>query len=769
MSVAWQLLSYAQVFLAFTDNAYCQSVRKEFTLLLNLLMLSLLIGCKPFAVVKTTEDNTLFDRLIAQAPQQKVPYPFAALLSYLSRYGKPVGAFIPLGRSLQRHAASFTDPRRIVGFAALDSLFTSPTPPTSTMSIAEFDLNGRLFLGYVENKAQIEVMSLLPGRDAFDFQTVEHYGTPKMRVQLHTSDTCRSCHQHGGPIFTPFPWEETNFVQPIEELLKRHYPQGNIDSIPISIRPERTEAPHAVPRTAPVSMVEKFDNLVADAASILSDNAIWRACPDATCRAQVLKKTFAAIDLALPPPAGVKTPAVAPPPAFIADRFIVSGTDFNILRGLLTDSERRAVLHGYTLSPAAQRIVAKIMQQNSPKPEAELLPHSEIIGFFVESVRLLDGKELPQAFAPLNAAELDTVYAEVEKILTHVHRQDLHLQSELDPQEKREAFVSTDTLKTIVGRRTDALFQQQLLLPANKSLQLESDKLENITLSFLNHDFSDQAHMVLSLEAMLFAEPLGKNVEAECHAKQCTFKNISLNGTVFFEGGFAQKVAHVQEFSFVAGKQKSNRPPVSRLTVSMDNKIYRYELLCYKTKLSIKIRADTSDKGYLCNVYDPWKLDAAIDRLSKSNDSPLHAAVLNHVAVIKALLAELGYDLKTHAGKIDWRKTRRVTTNYAPNSQLHPDVRKILAKYSSGTSLLRRCGGCHDSEVTPAPFLIANDITQLCSNLAVSRDIIIEHLDKNNGIGNMPPDHTSQSENFNDRERQKLLSALQADKPAFCP
>ena len=203
--------------------------------------LMLLSSCKPFATVKNIDKHeTLFDKLMARAPHQKVPYPFTELLSYLGQYGKPVGVLVPLGRSLQRHAASFADPRRIVGFAALEPLENSPAA-MSEESIAEFDLSGRLFLGYVENTKQIEVMSLLPGQEVFDFQTVENYGMPEMQVQSHSLAMCRSCHQHGGPIFTPFSWEETNFAHTIALLIKRHHPLGHVDTIPIAMEPETEE------------------------------------------------------------------------------------------------------------------------------------------------------------------------------------------------------------------------------------------------------------------------------------------------------------------------------------------------------------------------------------------------------------------------------------------------------------------------------------------------------------------------------------------------
>ena len=746
------------------QHNYSLSVLRGFALLL-------LLSCKPFSVVKNAGgDETLFDKLIARTPQQKVPYPFTELLSYLSQYGKPVGVLIPLGRSLQRHAAAFADPRRAVGFGELEPVAASNKNVTATLSaasMAEFELNGRLFLGYVENTKQIEVMSLLPGQGAFDFQTVENYGRPTMRVQTHSLDACRSCHQHGGPIFTPFSWEETNASQHVAFLLKRHHPQGEVDTIPIDIQPEQREDTGDASSTAVLDPAQAFEDTVTQATNILNDHKLWQMCADAACRARLLSKTFARVNLALSPPDNVNTPSIKPPSAIIEDRFIVSSADLNLFLMLHNETGYRNALSGYALSPAAQSVVAKIKKapQNfhNPEPEQEGFLQEELLSIFIEATKVIRGEEIQHTSPSLSDAEFETVYTELEKILVHVHRKDLHLQSRLDPQQPRETFVPVAILNTIFGRETDKLFRQQLLLPANKNLQTKAGTLENIELSFLDQDFGKHTSITLYWRSTFFSEPWQTDIRGSCKSPACVFKNFSVQGTLFSDVGFVETTAQVQEFLFNDSIVKGARSPVSKLTISMDNKTYRYELLCHKTMLEM------GNEGYLCSAHDPWKLTAAINRLSKNTASPLHENIFNPVMVIKALLAELGYDLKTYAGKIDWRKTHRTSTSYTQSSLLHKDVRKISAKYSSGASLIKRCSGCHDTDAAPLPFLVANSITQLCNNIAAARDNIIDRLDKNNGIGNMPPPHTSQSENFSARERQALLTALQAGKLAFCP
>ncbi len=77
--------------------------------ILVLVLLVLLPSCRflqlNFAELKSAEEKkTLFDQLIALAPDKKVPYPFAELLAYLGQYGEPVAVLMPLGLSQLRQA-----------------------------------------------------------------------------------------------------------------------------------------------------------------------------------------------------------------------------------------------------------------------------------------------------------------------------------------------------------------------------------------------------------------------------------------------------------------------------------------------------------------------------------------------------------------------------------------------------------------------------------------------------------------------------------------
>ena len=243
---------------------------------MRVLLLAAVIGCKKFSFVSQVQQEakppaTLFDQLIATTPDGTVPYPFAKLLEHLRQHGQPLPILIPLGRSQQRHQASFQDPRRVVGFS----------------SRAVNGIHARLFLGYTEKSEQIEVMSLRDGQTEFDFQLVDNYrAASKPVVKTANRNVCLSCHQHGGPIFTPDPWAETNFERRfsiVPLLLKEIHPSGRIDGIPI-VQPINRDS-------------LSFQLLVEDASAQLRDNKIWSTgCSPskqaAACRANLLKQLF---------------------------------------------------------------------------------------------------------------------------------------------------------------------------------------------------------------------------------------------------------------------------------------------------------------------------------------------------------------------------------------------------------------------------------------------------------------------------------------------
>jgi mono/diheme cytochrome c family protein len=168
--------------------------------------------------------RSLFDRVFAvrrggQA-EIELPFPFEHLLARLDAQlqREPASALppakrvlIPLGRSLQRTAAApdyFAYPRVVVAVDASPAAVGAPL------------LKDRLYLGYQEKSAVLEVISYNEAAGRFEFQLVKDYragGKPKVVYAPRT--LCFACHQNGAPIFSRALWDESNANPQVAALL----------------------------------------------------------------------------------------------------------------------------------------------------------------------------------------------------------------------------------------------------------------------------------------------------------------------------------------------------------------------------------------------------------------------------------------------------------------------------------------------------------------------------------------------------------------------
>ena len=141
---------------------------------------------------------------------QVVPFPFKALLAKIeAEVSDPSPSLkkvlIPLGRSLQRNAANpdfFAFPRAVVAVDQDPAL----RPDHAGMLLAD-----RLYLGYQEKAATIEVISYNEAAGRFEYQVVRDYregGAAK--VYYADRPTCIACHRNHAPIFSKPLWDETN-------------------------------------------------------------------------------------------------------------------------------------------------------------------------------------------------------------------------------------------------------------------------------------------------------------------------------------------------------------------------------------------------------------------------------------------------------------------------------------------------------------------------------------------------------------------------------
>ncbi len=712
------------------------------------LLTVVLASCKLLSETKqlpVEQRETLFDMLISKTPDKKVPYPFSKLVTYLSQYGQIVAVLIPLGRSSQRHDGHpelFRDPRRLVGLGkfnpaiimsenvqkAFQSVFQKLKLPSPGM--AEFDIGGRLFLGYVEQANRIEVMSLLPIRGEFDFQVVENYTSEKRApVELPNRELCLSCHQQGAPIFTPNPWAETNANPIVATLIKRHYPEGMLDGIPIE---------HNKPPKDLANPSQLFDSLVRQAGRILQTTKIWNTTclgvrDKATCRALFLKNTFSLFNLS--PAADVKANIIPVSSlGFIEDRNIFD---------LLTGSSNN-IIEDYNFSEKFKSVISKISRtENFPKlaeKENDVVAANakEIIKQLMSSDKIIGSHHL----TPLTVEEIELVYDEVEDVLIHTHKLDSHLNTNLDPSLLRKQPQMRpfrfDALVFDVLEDTAHIFRQQALLQTNKG------KIEIITVAV--NISNGELEISATLPKLGFTrnsfhkgkdEDNGTNT---CQGKEeinCVFNNLLPD----------KKSQPIKELTFYfSGSDTLEKKPnkISRILFTGGEREHNIDLLCRKTMGHTGF--------YVCTTHDPWRIGDAIMRTSKDKNSHLHKDYINIIASIKDILSHLGYDLKTYTG-MDFNRHRDVKNN--------SDSSKYLPNDKLGRTLIKHCGGCH-GRYSAYPFLYAENKADFCKSILHKRKNMVDAI----ASKRMPP--ADAEPQLKTSARTYITDTLEVGKFSFC-
>lgn len=215
--------------------------------------------------------RSLFDHLIAANGQ--IPYPFPKLVE-LIRNNDPEGSapltlLIPHGRSLLKGLADDRHPRVL---AAAD--FQAAATPASL----GLSPRGQLFLGFVENASEIEVLSYNEAAGRYEFQLVQNYcGGCIPKLVYARRAVCTTCHQGAVPIFPQRPWNETNGAPATAAAIQaaRGKDQPYLD----------------VPLANPLGMPERFDQLTDVGGFIPATQRLWiDACgASADCRRTMLK------------------------------------------------------------------------------------------------------------------------------------------------------------------------------------------------------------------------------------------------------------------------------------------------------------------------------------------------------------------------------------------------------------------------------------------------------------------------------------------------
>jgi hypothetical protein len=167
--------------------------------------------------VLAASGGSLFEQVATHDGDTAVPYPLDALLARIAaqladgRNGLRI-VLIPVGRSLQRHAAGdahyFDSPRMVIAVTG------EPVDPTAPL------LKDRLYLGHHAAAGVLEVISYDEGSGRFEFLIVDDYragGTPHLRAG--NRGLCLACHQNDAPIFSRQSWDETSANPIIARLL----------------------------------------------------------------------------------------------------------------------------------------------------------------------------------------------------------------------------------------------------------------------------------------------------------------------------------------------------------------------------------------------------------------------------------------------------------------------------------------------------------------------------------------------------------------------
>ncbi len=148
--------------------------------------------------------RSLFDHVVTQS--NGVPYPFDKLVASIQKLNPsgepPVVVMIPHGRSLLKAQANDEHPRLLM---AAD--FQAKNNDASL----GLNTKGQLFLGFVENANEIEVLSYNEAAGRYEFQLVQDYSATGARKLVYAKrQVCTTCHQGAAPIFPQRPWNETN-------------------------------------------------------------------------------------------------------------------------------------------------------------------------------------------------------------------------------------------------------------------------------------------------------------------------------------------------------------------------------------------------------------------------------------------------------------------------------------------------------------------------------------------------------------------------------
>ena len=491
-----------------------------------------------------------------------------------------------------------------------------------------FNIDARLFLAYTKKTCQIEVLSLLPHSTQFDFQLVDVCPVDKPRVRTADPKECLSCHQHGGPLLSEYGFD-SNRDHMIRLLLSRHHLQGHVDGIAIQM---------ARPSDDGMLRPDYYFGLratVFQAKEILNDNKIWAGgCTNLDkikCREAAVKSYYQDLFGSVPRYKGILAAKVIDYEP--VDDYLPGPNSYD---DWLDDPR----LKGYVPSAAADRIYARIKTTNKSSfaypashADRELWGKVILLDFFMSAIKASknDGFTMSRGVPPLNAAEFETIATEVEKILIHIHSQDLHLGTEYDFAQSRKVWGDYAFLSVSFSEEIKKLFQLTLL-PANKKPQLAYLNLGSSLLVILQAD-------TVSLRETHGLKPIVPNTNIRYTSKynrdtctetdkeiKCIFNNF--NSTYLEDHETIDIKLH-----FYSNKIRGHTAPTANLSFTHKGQAYTIALVCRNTH--------HKSKTHECTPYDIWPVGDAIEKLVTDKNSPLHHDYFSSVSIDRYIVQQM--------------------------------------------------------------------------------------------------------------------------------
>lgn len=227
--------------------------------------------------------SSMFDKIFSKVDasgsvKHKLPFPIGKLMTQISKGKSIVHTMLPFSRSLQRPSSTSYNP------------LLNPRLVFSSKNSESWMERAKIFIGYVKETDQLEVISYNDEAGRFEYQLVKNYSN-KPQVFYVNRGKCLSCHQGQAPIFSVPGWQDTNSGILGELIAAKLGMKGGGSSLGSKI-----EMAHKLFGGLPsLDAVGNFDALVRESNEVSLDERVWNVgCgKNNECRLGLLLSTLA--------------------------------------------------------------------------------------------------------------------------------------------------------------------------------------------------------------------------------------------------------------------------------------------------------------------------------------------------------------------------------------------------------------------------------------------------------------------------------------------